>query len=1047
MVFVTAVRDYIDFLNHSFSAFGLGEGMQMSTQQFIQQTVVYLMESCKVALLYIFTLQWLRDFAYLPIIIPQYVEAVYKEALFLGHHLDFNFLTFGETPTIVHNKFFVGFFNSLFACLPFSCAHLVALRRFYLQGWPVAFATSLGIISGHLFFLTSVLFGWRALLFPWLHFEPWNYIIGLLLITGIVYNFGRPAGVTQHRSFTLKDLNVYLSMGTAACVLTLCEQGVIFQHLTTFTVGLEPSFMEPLSGTSHNLVLAHSLYILGFILGSLVFTFLSYGAALGFRFIVTQVCLITEVRFHMHYQRYSRFLIMGIAVTTVPFYGLDYFVTNPLGFVPYDTSITLGSIFAPNTLAETWLKEQNGTYKIEATKTYPFVEDFALAGFDRGNFFHIKTGVQNPDNRKKTLALNEEDFVLPVEHAWQTRSKREIARGRGNLGKKHRASIMRAKTWLTKVLPSYAESEQNKLERREERLKRAASANTDLQRFAARAKRDRRWVPEQFNQFTILDNYTFGTNRYKLPSQSSNLKEVLKGSSPFVTKKGDFEEKDFEKIDELDAVMDAVNYSQTRRKEAASITSDPRFNSQRKAAIARIDAPRHSLVQNFEERVYRHRLNDKTMANGNWAHPLTLFNLNAFLPEEVQAKHGNGVDFAAFQAPFRGPEHRKANRKFRKNIFYKTLMRTDIDLFLNRQPKHHFLSPSEEAELYFKRTMLSDYYNSMRQYKDMENGRRFVLAYGGTKSLAHKVYNHQFRGSYRIARRLFSVDLRPGNQPLSPEAHKRVMKYDQPLYDETKSHNPMLHEELQKRRERVNQILQGEAKGSAKARRILREKRLPFFRTSATRPLYCGWDEKTRQFVLTNRYLPRVDAGEVQVNTRTGRKALSKRGQKRFIQFTSWPIKRFVGKKPVKLLQDGRYKSRSVLPVQENMTEPLTSRLEFAKEGKRNSWYFNPEMSGPKNYFSRPADYTRLRPWKRFKQWPAGIEVVPKYFRARGWYQHQQPIPFADRGGFVWPGHEVMRTTGLPKKIRELGVTVTPPRGSPPTTLRDKAVAFYELFT
>ena len=104
-------------------------------------------------------------------------------------------------------------------------------------------------------------------------------------------------------------------------------------------------------------------------------------------------------------------------------------------------------------------------------------------------------------------------------------------------------------------------------------------------------------------------------------------------------------------------------------------------------------------------------------------------------------------------------------------------------------------------------------------------------------------------------------------------------------------------------------------------------------------------------------------------------------------------------------------------------------------------------MSGPKNYFSRPADYTRLRPWKRFKQWPAGIEVVPKYFRARGWYQHQQPIPFADRGGFVWPGHEVMRTTGLPKKIRELGVTVTPPRGSPPTTLRDKAVAFYELFT
>ena len=72
----------------------------------------------------------------------------------------------------------------------------------------------------------------------------------------------------------------------------------------------------------------------------------------------------------------------------------------------------------------------------------------------------------------------------------------------------------------------------------------------------------------------------------------------------------------------------------------------------------------------------------------------------------------------------------------------------------------------------------------------MNNRQQFLLAYGGTKSLAHKVYNHQFKGTYRVARRLLSVDLRPENQIGSLKNRKRVLKYDQPLYDETKSHNP-----------------------------------------------------------------------------------------------------------------------------------------------------------------------------------------------------------------------------------------------------------------
>ena len=111
MVFVTAVRDYIDFINDNLATLGQG----MSTPQIVQQTALYVVESCKLALLYIVTLQWLRDFTYLPILIPKYTGLIYKEALVLAGDPSLNIFTFGETPTIVQNKFFVGFFNSIFA--------------------------------------------------------------------------------------------------------------------------------------------------------------------------------------------------------------------------------------------------------------------------------------------------------------------------------------------------------------------------------------------------------------------------------------------------------------------------------------------------------------------------------------------------------------------------------------------------------------------------------------------------------------------------------------------------------------------------------------------------------------------------------------------------------------------------------------------------------------------------------------------------------------------------------------------------------------------
>ena len=1033
MVFVTAVRDYIDFLNDSFAALGQG----MSTPQIVQQTALYLVESCKLALLYIVTLQWLRDFTYLPILIPKYTGLIYKEALVLAGDPGLNIFTFGETPTIIQNKFFVGFFNSVFACLPFSCAHLIALRRFYLQGWPVALTTSLGIIAGHVFFLTSVLFGWRSLLFPWLHFEPWNYILGLFLITSIVYNFGRPAGVAQHRSFTSKDLKVYISTGVAAFILTLCEQGIIFQHLTTFTVGLEPSFMEPLTGTSQNLVLAHSIYILGFLLGSFVFTFLSYGAALGFRFLVTQICLITEVRFHMYYQRYSRYLIMGIAVTTIPFYGLDYFVINPLGFVPNDTALTRGSMFAPNTEIDTWFKEHNGQYNNgvpDLLTTYPAMADYPLAGFDRGIYLSHKVGIINPDNGTGQDFLTEEDYMLPVENAWRSRQKREKT-SRRDLMRNHKASLQRIKVWLRKIAPKLSESETKNGQQ-----KGAGSGITDAAAFAARAKRNKQWVPEQFNQFTILDNYSATRDPYSLPLPKETLIDLIKDGHQLTKKKGNFRKDKFEGISELEDTINTVKYLQEVQKDAVEegggnlgLLSDKNLRN----------VARYSLVQNFEEAA-QFALSDgfDDPNDSRNFYFLRLWEcMNTFLPEEVQH---NELKSKNLKVPFQRKKHRQFNRSFRNNVYYKPLMRIDIDAFLKRQPKHHALLPTEEVELYFKRTMLSDYYNSMRRYKNMNNSRRFLLAYGGTKSLAHKVYNHQFKGSYRVARRLLSVDLRPANQPGSVTDRKRVLKYDQPLYDETKSHNPMLHEELQKRREYVKKTTR-----SQKARDILRAKGLPFFRPTNTRPFYCGWDAEKRQFVLTNRYAPRKTAGMKKVN-------LKEKDPSRKLTFKSWPIKNpYYTEDPLSILSEDyisvnlnadRWNDKNLRGV---FPTNRRNRLDYKnKANKHLAKMFDPIISPSEEqygeyYYLRP-DPTGLRPWEKFPEWPAGLNMRA-WTKPLDWWQNEhRPTPFADRGGFVWPGHEKLQDQYLSKEIKEaLNKQPQELLVEAAKTLREKAKTFY----
>ena len=139
---------------------------------------------------------------------------------------------------------------------------------------------------------------------------------------------------------------------------------------------------------------------------------------------------------------------------------------------------------------------------------------------------------------------------------------------------------------------------------------------------------------------------------------------------------------------------------------------------------------------------------------------------------------------------------KKIKYKYYNNPIYQFILCTDLNHFLNRQPKMHFLTQMEENQLFLKKQILTNYYNSLRYYAFLPYTKIFKNLFGPTKSYANRVYNQQYKGTLKILRRLFLVDFQPNLN------EKTVLKFDQLLYKEKKQ-NPYIHEELRSRKKRT----------------------------------------------------------------------------------------------------------------------------------------------------------------------------------------------------------------------------------------------------
>jgi hypothetical protein len=371
MSIVSFIRDYVELLNNLSDSLG----SQLTSTKFITVSFFYFLETLKYSVYYIFSLQWLHDFTLLPITIPQNSQAIFSENLFLETPKKV-FFEFLEIPSLYQNKFVLGFFNSFFLTLPITVTHIISIRRLIIQGIPAAFFSFLGFIIGQTLFILCVIFGIRSILIPWLSLEPLNYIIGLILIFQIIYkmvrenlivlNWNNDFHKTLFKKFFLSNL-----------ILSWCEQSCIFQYFSNITLTGHPSILEGFSTkTTLASFFSHTNYILGIFLGSIVFSVIWMFLILQIKNLILSLTRISPATFIQNLNRGTFIVVIGFSLSSIPFYGFDYLVTGPLGFVSQD------NVFKNTFLGQNEINDPIQT--IYNPTKIPF--DFDVSPFDRGRY-------------------------------------------------------------------------------------------------------------------------------------------------------------------------------------------------------------------------------------------------------------------------------------------------------------------------------------------------------------------------------------------------------------------------------------------------------------------------------------------------------------------------------------------------------------------------------------------------------------------------------------------------------------------------------------
>ena len=398
MSFSQFLKDYINNINNFYDSFP-GDG-DVDLAFLLKFSLFYITQSIKFLAKYILAFRWFNDFHSFKITIPQLISSNFN-SLYSSYSSTSSFFSFFNNPSFIPNFFIIGLFNGLILSIPCSSSQILWLRRLTVEGLPSGIASGLGIISSQFLLNVCILLGLRFIIFPWYSFESLNYICGIILTLGVIYKIANRPIKRIKFSNTVQLVKIFI----LHFILTWTEQSTLFQYLSNVSFSPEPTLFETLAiDKGIHSILSHWTYFSGLLFGSIFWT-------IFFGWIVLSIGYSSSKFFDFSYSIWVRnfnslsltFLI-AFALTSLPYYNLDYLIASPLGFIGQDDAL---KNFHLRVNSRDLKKGRLGEYSSHTSL------DTDVSTFDRGRY-----------QTTAEVELTFEDLNYQGEYVWRARNDR-----------------------------------------------------------------------------------------------------------------------------------------------------------------------------------------------------------------------------------------------------------------------------------------------------------------------------------------------------------------------------------------------------------------------------------------------------------------------------------------------------------------------------------------------------------------------------------------------------------------------------------------------
>uniref|UniRef100_UPI003002C983 conserved chloroplast protein Ycf1/TIC214 n=1 Tax=Prototheca miyajii TaxID=2034260 RepID=UPI003002C983 len=662
----------------------------------IKEIFNYLLYLGKHKILSIFKFQWLFNYSLL------YLVKTNIPRCFAANIGEASLFDFNEVFQLGQNPLVLGILNSFFLTLPVSIVHFSAIRRLIISGIPAASYTLGGYIVGQILFYSCVIFGIRSLMIPWLTLEPLNYIFGLILVGRIIYSTRFESFVEiqtwdwRHPKYQNHFINSFL--------LAWCEQGTLFQYLSNLTFSANPTILQ---GFQSNHIILFFLdnftYIMGLFLGSVIFTGFWMWFFLRVKKYIFDNYYLLRSKFINRLNNYIYLLTTTISLATIPYYAFAFVLLGPLGFVSEDSALNK----ITNCFSNFYINEAS-TELASIISIDPEVVEFKHFPFNRGSFLLF------PET-DRTLSL--EDLAYGAEFAWVKRIENlstSFVMGH------HRGRSLSKRVGFRKIKAGPKRLTKASFARRK-------TSQTKTTKGKGR-KVDVETIKRKLPTATKLITYRYMLNegiesgrRADYVLYNYSLLSIIK-SMPFI-----------KKLPWRDFIEDGFLYNRYEESESVGLK-------------------RNRIIDRF---TLWYDLQDRKQGD--------VVDSLSFLPRHaLQSEHCFPPTFRTDQYALTEdyPELGMRLRQYYNNsLIYKILVALDITSFVNRLPKKYKLSGIQEFDLFVKRQILSEYYNSIRLYMDSNELLLSIFRefFGGSKNIVSQVYHQQFTGTLRNIDKYFSL--------------------------------------------------------------------------------------------------------------------------------------------------------------------------------------------------------------------------------------------------------------------------------------------------